>query len=95
MLNNHNGRGNEQHLQIFERMYFDYILCSDLVYDPDSFDSLITTLNRLCHKSTKIFMCYKYRYPRENRFFEQLMIHFHVNKVGSLLLLFQLLPYIV
>lgn len=74
--------GNETQLQQFDGMHFDYILCSDVVYDPNLFQSLILTMNRLSTKNTKIYMSYKYRYPCENQFFEHLLIQFDLCEVS-------------
>jgi len=75
--------GNETQLQQFDGMHFDYILCSDVVYDPNLFQSLILTMNRLSTKNTKIYMSYKYRYPCENQFFEHLLIQFDLCELPS------------
>jgi predicted nicotinamide N-methyase len=82
LINDDNDRGNETQLQQFDGMHFDYILCSDVVYDPNLFQSLILTMNRLSTKNTKIYMSYKYRYPCENQFFEHLLIQFDLCEVS-------------
>ncbi|CAJ0831206.1 18078_t:CDS:2 [Entrophospora sp. SA101] len=68
----------------------DYVLASDVVYEPELFDSLIQTLNTLCTPNlTKIYLGYKRRGLTKNEekdFFNQLQKNFNMKlltKVGD------------
>ncbi|RIA84035.1 putative methyltransferase-domain-containing protein [Glomus cerebriforme] len=67
---------------------FDYVLASDVVYEPDLFDDLIQTLMAVCTPGkTKIYLGYKRRglnKDEEARFFDKLQNKFHKSAVQGL-----------
>jgi len=68
---------------ILEKGPFDFIVCSDVVYEPQLFSPLIKTLKELCTTQTEVFLAYKERYKREEAFFEELKQSFVIQKVPS------------
>ena len=61
---------------------FDLIICSELVYWEDLFDSLINVLRTLCKAKIKIYFIYKVRMKDIiEKFFEMLGKYFDVVKV--------------
>ncbi|CAG8445511.1 7551_t:CDS:2 [Diversispora eburnea] len=66
----------------------DYVLASDVVYEPELFDALIQTFLTICSpKRTKIYLGYKKRglsTKEERQFFKKLQNKFHVTSLQDL-----------
>ncbi|KAI9140704.1 putative methyltransferase-domain-containing protein [Paraphysoderma sedebokerense] len=63
---------------------FDLILCSDILYETESFIELLSTLNELCDEKGEIWMGYKFRGltgDEENMFFKRIKQTFKVQEV--------------
>lgn len=65
---------------------FDFIVGSDLVYEPFLFDPLISTLNQISTSTTETILAYKRRYDREKLFFKRVSEYFDSNKIDASLL---------
>ncbi|RHZ82693.1 hypothetical protein Glove_104g33 [Diversispora epigaea] len=66
----------------------DYVLASDVVYEPELFDALIQTFLTICSpKRTKIYLGYKKRglsTKEEKQFFKKLRNKFHITSLQDL-----------
>ena len=75
--------GDEQDMQAIERRYgaaFDLILGCDLLYNPDSYPSLLQTMRRFSEGGrAPVLLGYPPRLPGEVRFFEAVRQHFDVH----------------
>ena len=62
---------------------YDYIMASDVVYDPESFDDLLVTMKHFCQPGTKLIWANKERLPSDPTFTEKFKEAFHTTLVAE------------
>jgi len=68
----------EEYLPSFDSQI---ILMSDVVYDPELYQPLISTLENICSTKTKIYMAHRHRNPEDWKFFASLEKIFSVLQI--------------